>query len=112
MKLLFDQNLSPKLAPRLKDLFPDSSHVFVLGLERSDDRSVREYAAIHEFVIVTKDADYSDLSMILGFPPNVIWIRRGNCSTDDIERLIRINFEIINETIDGPMPDTGVITIF
>ena len=31
MKLLFDQNLSPKLVNRLADLFPDSSHVQSVG---------------------------------------------------------------------------------
>jgi predicted nuclease of predicted toxin-antitoxin system len=44
MKLLFDQNLSPRLATRLQDLFPDSSHVFNLGLDQADDMEVWEYA--------------------------------------------------------------------
>jgi predicted nuclease of predicted toxin-antitoxin system len=37
MKLLFDQNLSFKLCPRLNDLFPDSSQVRLLGLAQVDD---------------------------------------------------------------------------
>jgi predicted nuclease of predicted toxin-antitoxin system len=57
MKLLFDQNLAPKLVKRLEDLFPGSSHVFLVGLDRKDDRSARKYAEDHEFVIVTKDAE-------------------------------------------------------
>jgi hypothetical protein len=32
MKLLLDQSLSPRLVQRLADLYPDSSHVFLLGL--------------------------------------------------------------------------------
>jgi plasmid maintenance system antidote protein VapI len=36
MKLLFDQNLSPRLATRLQDLFPDSSHVFWLNLDQAE----------------------------------------------------------------------------
>ena len=32
MKLLFDQNLSPRLANRLKDLYPAFTHVDPLGL--------------------------------------------------------------------------------
>ena len=32
MKLLFDQNLSPKLVNRLADLFPGSGHVQSVGL--------------------------------------------------------------------------------
>ena len=33
MKLLFDQNPSPKLVSRLAELFPDSSHVQIEGLD-------------------------------------------------------------------------------
>ncbi|MFB2882045.1 DUF5615 family PIN-like protein [Floridanema aerugineum] len=31
MKLLFDHNLSPRLINRLADLFPNSSHLFIVG---------------------------------------------------------------------------------
>jgi predicted nuclease of predicted toxin-antitoxin system len=41
VKLLFDHNLSPRLINRLSDLFPDSNHVFLLGLDRVDDRVIR-----------------------------------------------------------------------
>jgi len=37
MKLLFDQNLSPKLVRLLEDLFPDSVHVRDVGLKSADD---------------------------------------------------------------------------
>lgn len=40
MKLLFDQNLSFKLARQLNDLFPDSSQVRLLGLDRADDKAI------------------------------------------------------------------------
>ena len=53
--LLFDHNLSPKLLQRLADLYPDSSHLFLVGLETADDRTVWEYARRHDFIIVTKD---------------------------------------------------------
>jgi predicted nuclease of predicted toxin-antitoxin system len=37
--------------------------------------------------IVTKDSDFNELSVVFGFPPKVIWLRRGNCTTRDIEAL-------------------------
>ena len=40
MKLLFDQNLSYKLAHRLADLFPDSTHVREVSLHEADDSVV------------------------------------------------------------------------
>ena len=47
------------------------------------------YAARHGYVIVSKDAEFHQRSFVLGHPPKVVWIRRGNCSTRDIERLLR-----------------------
>ena len=28
-------------------------------------------------------------SFVLGAPPKVVWVRLGNCSTSDVERLLR-----------------------
>ena len=44
MKLLFDENLSPKLVRLLRDLSPDSVHVREVGLKASDDPVVWKYA--------------------------------------------------------------------
>jgi len=96
MKLLFDHNLSPRLANRLGDLYPNSNHLFNLKLDTVDDSVVWEYAREHEFIIVTKDSDFSELSVIKGFPPKVIWIRIGNCTTNDVEHLVRSHAEEIN----------------
>jgi predicted nuclease of predicted toxin-antitoxin system len=89
VKLLFDHNLSPHLIKHLADLYPDSNHVYLLGLDKSDDEEVWEFARREGFLIVTKDTDFSDLCMLFGFPPKVIWIRRGNCETKAIEGILR-----------------------
>lgn len=57
MKLLFDENLSHKLAHRLADLFPDSIHVRDVGLKSSDDPLVWDYAKDNDFMIVSKDTE-------------------------------------------------------
>ena len=95
MKLLFDQNLSHKLAPRLADLFPDSTHVREVGLKEAEDPTVWEYAKQQNFMIVSKDSDFHQRSFVFGFPPKVVWIRLGNCTTADVEHVIRKNFESI-----------------
>ena len=89
MRLLFDQNLSPRLVAILADLYNDSTHVRNKALHRVDDDTVWAYAIRHEFVIVSKDADFHQRSFVLGHPPKVIWIQRGNCSTDEIAALLR-----------------------
>ena len=91
MKLLLDQNLSPRLVGRLSDLYPDSAHVSEYGLSHAKDTEVWEHARDHGFIIVSKDTDFSEMSVVRGFPPKVIWIRRGNCSTREIEAILREN---------------------
>ena len=97
MKLLFDENLSHKLARRLADVFPNSIHVRDIGLKASDDPLVWDYAGDNDFMIVSKGADMHDLSLVFGNPPKVIWLRLGNCSTSDVESLLRREFEVIKE---------------
>jgi predicted nuclease of predicted toxin-antitoxin system len=108
--LLFDQNLSPRLVDRLADVYPDSVHVFSLGLGDAMDIEIWEYAREHDYMIVTKDADFSEFGVIKGFPPKIIWIRRGNCSTQEIEMILRENFPAISAL--GEDPETGILTLF
>jgi len=95
MKLLFDQNLSPRLVDRLDDVYPDSAHVMDVGLDRALDREIWTFAVDNRFAIVTKDADFGELSVLHGSPLNVVWIRRGNCSTQVIEAILRRHHEAV-----------------
>lgn len=110
MKLLFDQNLSPKLTSRLANVYPGSEHVADVGLERAIDREVWSHAKQSELAIVSKDSDFSEMSVLRGFPPNVVWIRRGNCSTAEIEEMLRENRAAV-ERLDED-PETGVLTLY
>jgi len=40
-------------------------------------------------MIVTKDSDFSDISVLRGFPPKVVLLRLGNCTTGDMEAVMR-----------------------
>lgn len=96
MKLLFDENLSEGLIERLGDLFPDSTHVRRVGLQSALDTEVWKYAAANQLIIVSKDSDIHDLSLLYGEPPKVIWIRTGNCSTREVAMLLRSEFDLIS----------------
>ena len=95
MRLLFDQNLSPHLYETLRDLYPGSLHVRAIGLESADDAEVWNYAKDHDFTIVSKDSDFRQLSFTLGHPPKVMWIRRGNCSTSEIESILKDRYAVL-----------------
>jgi predicted nuclease of predicted toxin-antitoxin system len=63
-------------------------HLVEAGLAGAADTTVWEYAAREGFVLVTKDEDFHRLSVFRGFPPKVIWVRLGNCSTADVIALL------------------------
>ena len=89
MKLLFDQNLSHRLVGLLADLFPGSLHVAECGLADADDRMIWSFARDLNYVIASKDSDFSDLSFLFGAPPKAVWVRVGNGPTSVIAELLR-----------------------
>lgn len=97
MKLLFDENLSYKLVTKLADIFPDAIHARDL-LER-EDVSIWHFAKQNQAVIITKDADFNDLSLLYGFPSYVVWLRTGNSKLSDMENILRTNSIKIRELI-------------
>ena len=105
MKLVFDNNLSHKLVVRLEDIFPGSTHVMVEQLDEADDQTIWAFALEHGFAILSKDSDYSDLSVIRGSPPKVIWLQIGNCRVEDVEKIIRENIQAVSDFLNDPNSD-------
>lgn len=89
MKVLFDQNLSPKLATSLQDLFPGSTHVIKLKLDDADEWEIWNHAASEGFVLASKDTDFRHRSLMQGHPPKVILVTTGNCTSTFLEGLFR-----------------------
>jgi predicted nuclease of predicted toxin-antitoxin system len=105
LKLLFDQNLSRKLVNRLSNIFLESSHVQFQELSEADDSEIWEVAKSKGFCIVTQDADFADRSCLYGSSPKVMWLRYGNATTVEVERILRAGVEVIQELIDSDAID-------
>lgn len=95
MKLLLDENLSDRIIGQITDLYPDSEHVKSLSLTNTDDLIIWEYAKAQSFVIVSKDSDFHQRSLVYGYPPKFIYLRVGNCPTSRIVRILRKNFDVV-----------------
>jgi predicted nuclease of predicted toxin-antitoxin system len=91
LKLLIDENLAPRLAADLADLFPESVHVNVVNLGSAPDAVIWEYAKMRGFVFLTKDKDFAALSVARNQPPKVILLQIGNCSTEAVSGIVRRN---------------------
>jgi predicted nuclease of predicted toxin-antitoxin system len=100
VKLLFDENPSPRLVDSLSDLYPDSSHVHECGLGSATDEADWEYAKVQALIIVSKDSDFEARSVFLGAPPKFIWIRSRNCATNQVEKLLRTTFTTVKRFVE------------
>lgn len=86
----------------LADKFPDSCRVDRVGLGGADDNQVWEYAHQHGFAVASKDSDFYEKSLLHGYPPKVIWIKRGNCTNKQIEIILRNLAEEIETLLNDP----------
>lgn len=102
MKLLLDQNLSPRLVNRLQADFPGCAHVRDFELQSAEDLEIWAFAVREGFAIVSKDSDFHQLAFADGPPPKVVWIQRGNCTTDDIAKLLRSARGAIEHFLEEP----------
>jgi predicted nuclease of predicted toxin-antitoxin system len=100
VKLPFDENLPPRLAELLADIYPGSLDVHQCGLGARDDSATWDYARQNGLTIVSKDSDFQERSVLLGSPPKVIWLRTSNCASAQIEFLLRTAATIIARFIE------------
>jgi predicted nuclease of predicted toxin-antitoxin system len=95
MKLLFDQNISPRLIFLIQDILPEAKQVRQINLENSSDKQIWEYAKEHDFTIVTFDGDFYDFSLVWGHPPKIVWIRSYNQTTKIVDEILRKHFNTL-----------------
>ena len=91
MKLLLDENLSPRLVSHLAELFGEITHVRNVGLQKAQDRSIWGWAKLHGYTVITADADFVALSQELGSPPKVVHLEQCDFPYRVIEDLLRRN---------------------
>lgn len=95
MKLLFDQNISPKIVRQVEANFPGSKQVRHVGLEDASDTVIFDFAKMNGYSIVTFDSDFVDLNVIRGIPPKIIWLKTGNLTTKAISFILKKNIKTI-----------------
>jgi predicted nuclease of predicted toxin-antitoxin system len=110
VKLLLDENLSRRLVPALQTAFPGSSHVVLVGLERADDRSVWNFAKANDYVILTKDDDFTILLTLFGYPPKVILLKLGNSANHAVIAALQTQRELIEKELSDAA--VGLVAIY
>jgi predicted nuclease of predicted toxin-antitoxin system len=100
MKLLLDENLSRRLVPFLQHDYPGSNQVVLLGMESASDKEVWQRAKDQDFVILTRDADFQELSLVWGQPPKVIRLKTPNQSRAATLKILIENKDVILESLE------------
>jgi predicted nuclease of predicted toxin-antitoxin system len=89
MKILVDNNISPRTISYHGKFFKDSNHVVQLNLDiDTEDIAIWEFAKKNNFAILTKDNDFEAMSRLYGCPPKVIQLICGNKSTNEIIKIL------------------------
>jgi len=66
-------------------------------MKESQDVDIWNYAKANGFVIVSKDLDFQQRSLLFGHPPKVVRLRVGNCTAQTIEDLLRRYSSVIHK---------------
>ena len=100
MKLLLDENLSRRIVPFLQHEFPGTSQVTLLGLESASDQDIWLRAKKDGYVVVTRDADFQELSLVWGTPPQVIRLRTPNLNRTAVLKMLLDHKEQIHHSLE------------
>ena len=73
------------------------------------DTAIWTFAAENGYTVVTKDSDFLQRSLRLGFPPKVVWLRLGNCSVEASVELLREKYIRVRHFHDDP--EATVLTL-
>lgn len=77
---------------------------------RLSDQAIWQFAKTNQYQIVTFDEDFIELQNLYAYPPKIIWLRLGNCSTKEIaQRLTNLEAKIIDFLIND---DSGIFEIY
>jgi len=102
VKLLFDENLSPRLIELLAAEFPDRTHVERLGMRGASDAAIWAHALDHGFVNVSKDNDFRQYAFLCGPPPKMLCLAVGNAGTAAIARLLASRVGVMQRFDQAP----------
>jgi predicted nuclease of predicted toxin-antitoxin system len=90
VRILLDQNLSPKLIRRLADVFPGLETVYDHNLIGASDPVIFDWARKLQFsALISADRDFIRIVERVGPPPKVIRIERCAFPSRIIEQIIR-----------------------
>lgn len=109
VRLISDENISW----RLKKLLPDWDILPANEIDienRVSDIFIWRFAKANQYHILTFDEDFSELQNLYSFPPKIIWLRTGNCSTAEIANCLKKELFTISAFLQND--ELGLLEIY
>lgn len=102
MRILLDQNLSPKLVKRLADVLPGLERVYDHDLVGASESFLFDWAARSSVAaLISADLDFVHLAENLGPPPKVIRIEQCDFPSKIIEQILRRDLLRIHDFLES-----------
>ena len=108
MNFLVDAQLSPPLAQYVESCGHHSTHVSEVGLTDAEGLDIWDYAAVNNFVVITKEEDFQKRRQTAISGPSIIWLRVGNCYN---QALIKWFGPMFAEVVDRIMVGETLIEV-
>lgn len=101
MKFFVDMALSPKTVKALRDSGYEAVRANELGMVKSKDRDILEYAKKNDMIVITADLDFGDILAITGYKkPSVIIFRLKDPSPEHVNSLLLSALPRIKDSLD------------
>ena len=101
MNFLVDMALSPKTVNVLRNSGYEAVRVNELGMAKSRDREILEYAAKNDMIVLTADLDFGDILAFTRYKkPSVIIFRLKDPSPDHVKSLLLSAIPQIKASLD------------
>lgn len=105
MKVWLDAQLPPGLCTWLASEYGlDAEPVRSLGLRDAKDTEIFAAARDAGVLIMSKDADFADLVMQHGPPPQILWVTCGNTSNEGLRSFLGQTLREALKLIEGGEP--------
>jgi len=100
MKFLVDVQLPGTLVRWLKNRNHDAVHVLERNLGQTDDRTLWRIAKEEGRIMVSKDEDFFILATRPNDTGHLLWLRMGNCRTNQLLTLINQHWNSIVQAFE------------
>ena len=100
-RFLVDNQLPASLARWIEEKGDEAVHVLALDLAQTSDAVIWAHAAQEGMVIVSKDEDFAQFTLLRSEPVSVVWLRIGNCRTTALLAMLEPIWQEILAQLDA-----------